>query len=214
MGFEKSSKDRWNDLIKRAGSSQNSDNIYNFLNRKYSEPKRKYHNFDHVKNCLYHLDKVKDLLEFEVSVEFAIWFHDVIYKTRSGTNEEDSAVYAKKTLSDLGVENGIVKKVHDLIIATKHDGVVYDLDSKYLIDIDLSILGANKDDFLQYEKNIRKEYSWVPYFFYKKKRFEVLKSFLERKFIYGTDFFRERYELKARSNLNFVLKTYRKIYPD
>lgn len=205
---------RWKDLLKRVGCDENVEDNFMKIKNIYSLKSRRYHNLQHIVKCLEEFDLVEDKLAQKDTVELAVWFHDIIYKTRSDTNEEDSAVYAKRILSGLGVDDKIVQDVYNLIIATKHDTKIVDPDAKYLVDIDLSILGVDKDQFLDYEKNIRKEYSWVPYFFYKKKRFEILKNFLERKFIFSTDFFRQRYELKARANLNSILKTYRKIYPD
>ena len=79
------------------------------------------------------------------------------------------------------------------------------MDTKYLIDIDLSILGAASNIFKEYENNIRKEYKWVPKYIYQKERFEVLKSFLRRKHIFYTELFREKYEHQARTNINSVL---------
>ncbi len=202
---------RWNTLLKRLCNKE-SDEIYNNLIIKYSEKHRKYHNLNHIEYCLSHFDRVKHLLENEDLVEIAIWYHDIIYETSSKTNEEDSAILANDDLTGLGLKDSYVDKVYEMIIATKHDVVVSDKDTKYLIDIDLAILGADKEVFLEYEKNIRKEYKWVPFFMYKKKRFEVLSSFLDKKFIYNTDSFREKFELKARANLNSSLKLFKKIY--
>ncbi|MCP4161859.1 MAG: hypothetical protein GY760_17435 [Deltaproteobacteria bacterium] len=202
---------RWNTLLKRL-CNKKSDEIYNNLIIKYSEKHRKYHNLNHIEYCLSHFDRVKHLLENEDLVEIAIWYHDIIYETSSKTNEEDSAILARDELTGLGLNKDFVDSVYDMIIATKHDVVVSDKDTKYLIDIDLAILGADKEVFLEYEKDIRKEYKWVPFFMYKKKRFEVLSGFLDQKFIYNTDYFREKFELKARANLNSSLKLFKKIY--
>ncbi|MCP3926463.1 MAG: hypothetical protein GY714_28210 [Desulfobacterales bacterium] len=202
---------RWNTLLKRL-CNKKSDEIYNNLIIKYSEKHRKYHNLNHIEYCLSHFGRVKHLLENEDLVEIAIWYHDIIYETSSKTNEEDSAILANDELTGLGLKDNYVDKVYEMIIATKHDVEISDKDTKYLIDIDLSILGADKELFSEYEKNIRKEYKWVPFFMYKKKRFEVLNGFLDQKFIYNTDYFREKFELKARANLNSSLKLFKKIY--
>ena len=68
-------------------------------------------------------------------------------------------------------------------------------------DIDLAILGQSPDLFGAYDRGIREEYSWVPEDDYRKGRIAVLQSFLERKSIYSTDYFRSEYEEKARKNL-------------
>ena len=49
----------------------------------------------------------------------------------------------------------------ELIVATKHDAVPKDADAGLLVDIDLSILGADPERFDEYERQVRFEYQWV-----------------------------------------------------
>ncbi len=69
-------------------------------------------------------------------------------------------------------------------------------------DIDLTILGSSERIYAQFEENVRKEYKWVPYFLYKKKRKEILRSFLDRERIYQTKYFNNKLETQAQINLN------------
>ena len=69
-----------------------------------------------------------------------------------------------------------------------------------LVDIDLSILGADKVSFAEYECNIRKEYRWVEALHYRIERKKVLQNFLVQR-IYQTDYFYKRKERQARKNL-------------
>jgi predicted metal-dependent HD superfamily phosphohydrolase len=89
-------------------------------------------------------------------------------------------------------------------MATRHDATPTDSDEQLLVDIDLSILGANRERFAEYDRQVRAEYSWVPGFIYNMKRKGVLKAFLARPSIYNTSYFRERYEQQARINLGAV----------
>jgi len=77
-----------------------------------------------------------------------------------------------------------------------------DSDPKLFADIDLSILGQAAAAFDEYERQVRVEYSWVPEPAFCAGRSAILRSFLERPSIYGTDFFREKYEAAARRNLS------------
>jgi len=197
--------ERWNNLFKKVGCTKNPKKQFQGIIKAYSEKHRAYHNLNHIEQCLKQFDQVSGYLDFPDLVEIAIWYHDAIYYTRSDRNEEESALLAKRDLNDLGLMKESIRTVHDLILSTKHDAEPKNSDTKYLIDIDLSILGATPDIFKEYEKNIRKEYKWVPMFLFRKKRFEVLKSFLRRKNIFYTQLFRERYEYQARVNLNSVL---------
>ena len=51
------------------------------------------------------------------------------------------------------------------------------------------------------EEQIRQEYAWVPEPVFASKRIEILRSFLARKQIFSTEWFRKNYEQQARRNL-------------
>jgi len=53
---------------------------------------------------------------------------------------------------------------------------------------------------------VRDEYKLVPYFLYRKKRKEILTSFLERERIYQNDFFYDKFETQARANIGSAIK--------
>jgi hypothetical protein len=82
-----------------------------------------------------------------------------------------------------------------------------------LLDIDLSILGADEDAFDRYDRAIREEYSWVPEAEYRNARIKVLKSFADRASIYHTLIGRKRYESQARANLERALARLRTWLP-
>jgi predicted metal-dependent HD superfamily phosphohydrolase len=75
-----------------------------------------------------------------------------------------------------------------------------------LIDLDLSILGANDELYDSYELWIRKEYALIPNFLYSKVRKKVLNSFVKLDIIYQTAYFYEKYEIQARQNINRALQ--------
>jgi predicted metal-dependent HD superfamily phosphohydrolase len=71
-----------------------------------------------------------------------------------------------------------------------------------VVDVDLPILGSPPDAYERYEAAVRREYKWVPAFVFRRKRREILESFLRRDAIFLTEPFFERYESQARSNLS------------
>jgi predicted metal-dependent HD superfamily phosphohydrolase len=75
-----------------------------------------------------------------------------------------------------------------------------------LVDIDLSILGAPRPRFDEYEAQVRAEYGWVPGFLFRRKRREILAEFLARNPIYNTPRLRESLEGRARENLAYSLE--------
>jgi predicted metal-dependent HD superfamily phosphohydrolase len=103
-----------------------------------------------------------------------------------------------------------VNRVRDHILATRHEAVANDADSRLVVDIDLSILGVDEAAYAQFEVNVRKEYRWVPSLLFRRKRAEILESFLARPEIYTTQLFRDRYEVTARRNLSQAIERLRR----
>lgn len=194
-------KTRFIGLLNRIGALGNSKEEFDILAIMYSEPKRFYHNMKHIENCLIELDSIKNLGKQHDLVELAIWYHDAVYTSQTKDNEERSAqmAYDVCTSAQLPEEFGI--RVRDLILETKHDAVPKEFDAKTLVDIDLSILGKTPSEFDEYEQNIRREYSWVSEDQFRKGRSLILQTFLNRDSIYSTDFFKDKYEIQARINL-------------
>jgi predicted metal-dependent HD superfamily phosphohydrolase len=75
-------------------------------------------------------------------------------------------------------------------------------DEKFIVDIDLSILSKSEFEYDRYEKDIRTEFNFVPRDIYYPVRKTILTKFLDREYIYYTDFFRTNYEEAARLNLS------------
>lgn len=169
----------------------------------YSEPHRHYHTLEHIQTCLNDLEEVKNMLNHPLEVEFAIWYHDIIYNTQELDNEHRSAklaiIHANKTDridSDL---------VYQMILTSKSHDPQHKNDFNYFNDIDMGILGSNPYTFEKYDCNIKKEYHWVPKSTFNKKRGDFLRSVLSRDKIYTTDYFYKKYEEKARENISSIL---------
>ena len=195
---------RWRKLFENAEINK-VDSIYNDILNRYSESHRYYHTIDHVKACLCHLDSVENIANRR-DVEIALWFHDVIYDSFKKDNEEQSAIFAGSALNVLRESKQIIDSVKHLVILTKHPSDPKELHEKYLIDIDLSILGSTEDVYGDYEHWIRKEYSKVPSMLYRRGRKKVLRSFLDQTKIYTTELFSDKYEANARINLENALR--------
>lgn len=191
---------RWQALMHRLGG-QSSLETYQQLVKAYAEPHRYYHTAAHINACLQQFDRVQGLAHAPAAVEIALWFHDAIYQTRSQNNEQESADWAVGCLHAAGVAEMDCAQVHHLIMATKEHGDVEDRDRALVVDIDLAILGQEAQTFAEFETNIRKEYHWVPAPEYCLRRSQILESFLQRSHVYQTDYFQERYDAIAKSNL-------------
>lgn len=179
---------------------------YDALRTAYSETHRFYHSAEHISACLRRLDEVAELANVPEEVELALWFHDAIYAPRGRNNERKSADWASDFLTLAGVREERRGRVWRHIIATEHNAVPTDPDSALVVDIDLAILGSSPEAYQVFEANIRREYKWAPGPLYRRKRRDVLESFLTRPSIYGTDYFRDRCESAARANLRAAIR--------
>lgn len=195
----------WLDLMLRLGFSSNIE-TYLKLESHYSQETRYYHDINHINATLKSLEQVKQLANDYNALELALWFHDAIYKISSSSNELDSANWAAEFLKLNNAEEDVIEKVHRLIMATLHNSVSTDSDERLIVDIDLSILGANSELYDNFELWIRKEYQLVPSFTYKKKRTEILEGFLNRDRIFSHQYFFDKFEINARANLKNAIE--------
>ena len=199
---------RWQTLMNRLGIGA-SLQTYQQLVRAYAESQRHYHTAHHISSCLQHFDSVQTLAQVPAEVEIALWFHDAVYQPRSDHNEKDSADWAMQFLQEEGLPHSQCLRVHHLIMATKDHTAPTEGDAALVVDIDLAILGQDPETFTEFERNIRKEYHWVPVSEYRRRRSQILASFLQHPSIYQTDYFQERYETAARINLKTALSNLR-----
>ena len=191
---------RWHDAWQALGLAGDSNLLEEVLHC-YSDARRTYHTLQHLEECFGKLDELRGFAEHPAEVELALWFHDSIYEPRRSDNEQRSADWAREILLAAGAASEIAERVHALIMATRHAAEPSGIDQQVLIDVDLSILGAEAQRFDEYETQVRQEYRWVPKLIYRRRRAKILRSFLERPTIYSTPLFIERYEKQARANL-------------
>lgn len=194
-------RERFRLLWERLGAhSTPADDIV----ERYSEPGRSYHGVAHLQDCLTTFDEVRDQAEQSDRVEVAIWYHDAIYDPRRPDNESRSADLAVQHASNAGLSPHWREDLHALVMATDHRTPPVTPDELLIIDIDLTILAADRTRFDRYEREIRHEYAWVPIDPYRAGRSQVLRKFLERDRIYRTKPFRSL-EGRARENLERAL---------
>lgn len=172
---------------------------YQFLHDQYIG--RAYHNLAHILHSLTELEfahRDNIINEHYLELQAAIWYHDIF------SSEKDSADLAQSILIGL-CDTSIV---HNLIMATKHEKLPESYIEQIMVDIDLSILGS--DDFSVYEERIRAEYADIPEYDFLFARRKIMRKFLKpyREFVYCTEYFRSKYEMKARRNLSELVTNY------
>lgn len=202
-------KPKWVDLVsnytdKKAIVASLWEDIVNH----YSNTNRYYHNLAHIQNMLSQAEDFKSHIEDFDALLFAIWYHDIIYKSTKKDNEVKSALFAKKGLKSLSFDEKRLKNIENLIISTKKHQIILNEndDNAYLLDFDLSILGTDWKTYQNYTQQIRKEYKIYPDFMYKPGRKKVLQHFLERETLYFTEVYQDKFETQARENIIKELK--------
>lgn len=171
----------------------------------YGEPQRKYHTLQHLGECLSHFEKNLHLAERQDEVEIALWFHDAVYDVMGNDNEAKSAAWAVEALGAAGVSTDAIGRIKKLILASCHSVPPESQDEQLLMDVDISILGAARPRFIEYESQVRAEYLWMPELLFRQKRGEILQKFLVSDHIYGTPSIRRDLEPLARENLAYSL---------
>lgn len=191
---------RWLALMEKLGLPRNVE-MYQKLVSLYSQQHRAYHTAGHISACLEHLDAIKHSIESPDLLELALWFHDAIYQPFSSINEQDSADLAEQFLVDNRVNSDSIQSVVDLIMVTIHNASPTSGDASIMVDIDLTILGAQPKIYAGFEAAVRREYRRVPNFIFRRNRRKLLRQFLDRNRIYQHDDFHHKLESQARENL-------------
>jgi len=177
------------------------DGVHARLLAAYREPQRHYHTLQHLEECCALACTLVPQMARPGEVLLALCFHDAVYDVRARDNEERSAAWADEVMLEAKLDGAVRLRVHDLVMATRHDALPATPDAALLTDIDLAILAAPPARFAEYERQIRAEYAWVPEDVYALKRREVLQGFLHRDRIYQTEVLHGRFEAAARRNL-------------
>ncbi len=176
------------------------------LQKRYAEPHRAYHTWEHIEALLRHFENFKSHFDNPDRVLWALYWHDAIYDPLASDNEVKSAQLLKQEADGLLPADMLQDAIEIIEATTKHeipDNVRPYLknDMAWFLDMDLSILGQEERVFTEYEKAIRFEYSAIPEDIYTQGRKAILKGFVARETLYFTSTCRDLWEDKARENL-------------
>ena len=175
--------------------------VFEEVMARYAEAHRRYHTVRHLEECFEVLARVRGEAERPGEVELALWFHDAVYDTKRHDNEQRSAQWARSVVGRTRLDVDVGDRVAALVMATRHDATPVGADACVLVDVDLSILGAEPLRFDEYERQVREEYRWVPEAAFRRERRKILRGLLERPALFNTARMRESLERRARANL-------------
>lgn len=167
-------------------------------------PDRQFHNLDHIGECLRQLDTVASHLADPDAVELALWFHDAEYTPGDPTNERRSAELFLQLSA--GAAPVLRRRVCGLILATRHHRVARTSDRRFVEDIDLAGFGSTWTQFMHNGDLLRREFADQPDAQYYAGQVAFLEQLAQRPAFFATDYYRHRFEARARENLQRLLE--------
>lgn len=182
----------------------NPTSAYMALRRFYAGDDRHQHNLSHIVDGLNKLSEFYREIDDLPAFILAWLFHDSVYDARSSCNEEDSVKAMISFGKEHGIESGLMKCAEPFILVTKHGKNQPETsDQKYLVDVDMSIIGESLPVFMLYEENVRREYQHLSDREWEKGRGAFLKSL--SKPIFHTNYFNGLYGAQADRNIKASL---------
>jgi predicted metal-dependent HD superfamily phosphohydrolase len=186
---------------------------------------RPYHNLIHIADLLHLCENVFTVKD-KTSVYLAVYFHDVIYDPKNGDNEERSArIFEEfaiecRELVGSGCEWATRSRINDIANwireTSRHTTSEYispfsQEDFHLFLDMDMSILGADRDRYAKYSHDVRQEYRHIPDKLFAKGRMAFLESLLsvEDEKLYRTSAARLLFLDSAKSNVRWEFDSLR-----
>lgn len=193
----------WRRLV-RCPPSPEASAVGSELRGLLGAPDRHFHNLDHIRDCLRHFDEVAPLLADPDAVELALWFHDAIYDPGDPTNERRSAeLFLRRSIGAAPVAR---RRICGLILATRHAYVARTSDRRFIEDIDLAGFAAPWNTFMHHGDLLRREFARQSDAQYYDGQVAFLEQLARRPVFFATDYYRARYEARARENLQRLLE--------
>jgi predicted metal-dependent HD superfamily phosphohydrolase len=152
----------------------------NLILEKWNESHRTYHNLNHLTDIISQIMEdyghgiINELQKDKLVL--AALFHGIVCDPNSQTNEENSAEFFYRLCrNQLNVDLIDVKQI---ILDTKNYIPSSELSDKF-IKYDLNVCEGSFEQLLEWEINLREEYSFLPSQEYKNKRITILESLLD-----------------------------------
>ena len=191
--------------------SEKVNNLWQDIAIRYNEAQRAYHSLQHIEQLFAQFEQIKHVLNESHIIALALFYHDVIYAPTRSDNELKSAEYAVEALRPY-FSAAQCPYIYALIMMTANHKLAEcsnaqkNFDAAYLLDMDLSILGASWSEYEQYAQAVRQEYAHVSNADYSVGRIAVLTGLLAHLKLYLTDYYYDRLEKQARQNIKREIK--------
>jgi predicted metal-dependent HD superfamily phosphohydrolase len=193
--------------LRRFWTGRLDDGLRERLEASYGEDHRRYHDLRHLQEVLEHVDELVGPDEpAREAVLLAAWFHDAVYDGQPD-DEARSARLAEDSLEPV-LGSRLAREVARLVgVTATHRPDEDDLAGQVLCDADLAILAAAPERYADYVDGVRREHAHVPDADFAIGRAAVLRDLLAKPALFHTAVARERWEARARANVEAELSS-------
>lgn len=194
-------------VTRLGGHATEADPVFRRLVTAWTSPGRRYHDLEHLADCLREVDRSAAPPSVADLAELALWYHDVVWAPRATDAEARSAARLEADAALLSLSPSVASAAAACVRATAHlagvtpSGAAAEL----VVDADLAILGRDPLRFLEYEFGVAEEHPRTPSIAFILARGRFLAGLLASPAIFRTQAFRDRYEATARANLAALL---------
>jgi predicted metal-dependent HD superfamily phosphohydrolase len=197
---------------------QKSQEVFDDLVMRYSEPHRAHHSLYHITEMLGDLISKSTNLPDDVRAQihghgstlfFAIFLHDAVYQPKAQDNEYQSMAYARDALAAMGVTQPTIEETTYLISTTNYFEVEPNVFEGHplaavLRDLDFGVLAKDKQRVFDYDADIRLEFSNLS-----DKAFALGRLYYLRKYFSSPLFYSQLYtpeeQYRAKKNIALLL---------
>lgn len=172
------------------------------LEAAYADPSRHYHDTRHLTEVLARLDELSGagVVFDRTAVALAAWFHDAVYDGERDA-EERSAAWAEDALASVCPPETVAEVARLVRMTEHHDPAEDDSGGCALSDADLAILAADTARYDEYAAAVQAEYGHLDAEEFRAGRAQVLRTLLDRAWLFQTTYARREWEAPARENL-------------
>lgn len=186
------------------GSAEDADQVFELLATSYADPRRYYHDEQHIAYCLHCLDRYRQQVEDPDALELAIWFHDACYCPDPVGHEQRAAELFRQRVAGR-INQQRLEKIIQMILLTDHQQATDDPELALLLDIDLASFARPWHEYLKDTALCRAEMKLLSETDYCVCQTRFLNQLQSRDQLYYHPQFRADNEQAARDNIARLL---------
>jgi predicted metal-dependent HD superfamily phosphohydrolase len=199
---------RFEALVARlGGQASTAAAVFVRLLGAWTSPGRRYHDLEHLAECLHQVDLAAARPAVADLAELALWYHDAVWAPGAPDAEARSAALLEADAGLLGLPREVALAAGACVRATAHASGVEPNGpaAELVVDADLAILASEPLRFLEYEYGVAEEHAEMAGTTFILARGRFLAELAAAPVLFRSPGFRDRSEAPARANLSALL---------